>query len=115
MSVWGWLTIIGSSVVPAFIIILLAIRASAATKGTKLRATGMAAQATVLEVQPTSTEIGNELVVVLTLEVDPPAGSPYEVQIKAAVHPVNIPRIQPNQKVPVKIDPDDPEHVALDI
>ncbi len=116
MPDWFLYLVVVFSVTVTLIVIVLMVRMyreMARTK--KLLATGTPAEATVLEVRPTGVEVNNEFGMQLTLEVSPPSGSPYKVHVKAYVSPVHMPRVQPNQKVSVKIDPQDPEHVALDL
>ena len=116
MPDWFLFLVVGFSITVTLIVIVLVagvFRERGRTK--KLLATGTPAEATVLEVRPTGVQVNNEFGVQLALEVSPPSGSPYKVQLKAYVSPVHMPRVQPNQKVPVKIDPEDPEHVALDL
>ena len=72
---------------------------------------GESATATVLAPPRPSGEANARLS--LRLEVHPAEGAPYEVECAiAAVHPGREPKA--GDFLPVMIDPDDPEHVAVD-
>jgi len=81
----------------------------------QLRMTGISSVAQVVGVQPTGTMINMMPVIILTLQVTSPSGSAYPVTIQAPVHQVHMPRIQPGQNVPVRIDPNNPAFVVLDL
>lgn len=86
------------------------------TKANVLRSSGIAAQATVVAVQPTGKMMNYSPVVGMTLDVTPPqGGDTYQVQIEQLVAQVNIPRVQPGATVPVKLNPSNPNDLVLDI
>lgn len=85
------------------------------TEMNQIRTSGNPGQATVLKVQATGTMINNMPLVGLTLKVHGTTGSPYEVQLQTPLPQIHIPRVQPNSTIPVKIDPNDPNKIALDL
>jgi hypothetical protein len=50
----------------------------------------------------------------LGLQVTPPGGAPYHVDIKALIPRIYAPMILPGARVGVQIDPNDPQKVSLD-
>jgi Short C-terminal domain len=68
--------------------------------------TGVAAQATVVDVSDTGTTINDDPRVELTLNVTPEGGEPFELKRKLLVSRVNIPRA--GERLTVFFDPDDP-------
>ena len=80
-----------------------------------IRDIGVAARATVLDIWDTGIRINDDLVVGFRLEVWPAGGDTYEVETRAVVPILFVPQIQPGAVVPVKVDPADPQRVALDM
>jgi hypothetical protein len=76
---------------------------------------GIPAQAKIVSVQQTGVMVNYQPQIAFTLEVQPPNGAPYQAQTKAVIPMVNIPQLQPGTEVPVKIDPNNPTKVALNI
>ena len=119
--------IVGASFLLTIIIIVIVMRKiSPVVKSAKYMMQGMAemnqlktsgnpGQAKVLKLQATGTMINNMPLVGLTLEVHPSGGSAYEVQLQTPIPQIHIPRVQPNSTIPVKIDPNDPNKIALDL
>ena len=94
----------------------IANRMSGVSDARLLQRTGVAAQATVTEIWDTGITVNNDPVVRLRLLVQPPAGNEYQAEIpKSLVSRVHIPQFQPGARVSVRIDPNDPAHVALDV
>lgn len=81
----------------------------------QLLATGISADAKVLNVRPTNTMVNNMPVIEVTLEIQPKFGNVYQVIIKSVIHQIHIPRVQPMANVPVKIDPNNPNNVVLNL
>ncbi len=80
-----------------------------------VRANGLSATATVLEIWETGVRVNGNPVVGFLLEVRAEGLAPYEAKTKALISILAIPRIQPGAVLPVKYDPADPTRVALDI
>ena len=80
-----------------------------------IRETGFAASARVLEIWETGVRVNDNPVVGFRLEVMLEDGSAYEAVTKNVVSILHIPQIQPGAVLPVKVDPEDPSRVALDI
>lgn len=76
--------------------------------------TGMPGKAKVLLLAETGVTINNAPQVLLTLEVTPDSTRrPYQVQTKQVISIVHIPQFQPGAKLLVRIDPNDPNQVAI--
>ncbi len=83
----------------------------------KLRATGLPGNATVLSIGESSegtVTVNDQPLLSLTLEITDGFGSPYVVAFETIVPRYAVPQIQPGQTVPVKIDPNDRQRVAVD-
>ena len=76
---------------------------------------GIPAQAKILNIQQTGVMLNNQPQVAFDLEVYQPGRGPYRAQAKAVIPIVNIPQYQPGVEVPVKVDPNNPAQVVLDI
>lgn len=81
----------------------------------RIRAGGIAAIATVIDIWDTGMTLNDDPVVGFNLSVQPPDGEPYAAQTKGLVSRLHIPRIQPGAVLPVAIDPADRSRVALAI
>jgi hypothetical protein len=79
----------------------------------QLLATGMDAQAQVQSVQQTGTFVNMAPEVVVSLLVAVAGGQPYPVQLRTVVQMVNLPRLQPGQVIPVKVDRGNAQNVAM--
>lgn len=76
--------------------------------------TGMPGKAKVLSLAETGMTVNNAPQILLTLEVTPDhTRRPYQVQTKQIVSIVHIPQFQPGAKLLVRIDPNDPNQVAI--
>ena len=80
-----------------------------------IRETGIPASATILEIWDTGVKYNDDPVVGFRLLVTPKAGSPYQAEAKNVISIVHLSQFQPGAIVPVRVDPDDPKLVALDI
>ena len=80
-----------------------------------VRETGISASALVLEIWDTGVRLNDNPVVGFRLEVTLEDGTTYEATTKNVVSIVHIPQVQPGAVLPVKVDPNDPSLVALDI
>jgi hypothetical protein len=84
----------------------------------KLRATGLPGRAKVLSLGGPSgggtVTINDQPLLSLTLEVEDGFGDPYVVAFETVVPRYAVPRVQPGETVPVKIDPNDRQRVAVD-
>jgi hypothetical protein len=76
---------------------------------------GIPAQAKIVSVRQTGVMLNNQPQIAFELEVQPPGGTPYQVQAKAVIPMIHIPQFQPGAEVPVKIHPSDPTQVVMDI
>ena len=80
-----------------------------------LQTRGLAAEAKILKIWDAGVRVNDDPVVGFLLEVYPPDGESYEAQTKGPISIVHMPRFQPGAVVPVRIDPQNPARVALDI
>lgn len=84
----------------------------------KLRAVGRPGRATVLSLGGPSgggtVTVNDQPLLSLTLEVDDGFSSPYVVAFETVVPRYAVAHIQPGETVPVKVDPNDRQRVAVD-
>jgi hypothetical protein len=81
-----------------------------------LHASGVAAEAEVLSLWDTGITVNHDPVIGLRVEVRPVDGPPYQATIaKSLVSRLDVPRFQPGQVVPVRVDPRNPARVAIDV
>lgn len=80
-----------------------------------LQQIGTPAEATIVEIWDTGVSINDDPVVGFLLEVRPEGREAYRAKTKLLVSKVHIPQFQPGRVVPVRVDPNDPNHVALDV
>jgi hypothetical protein len=83
----------------------------------RLSATGLPGRAKVLSVGESAegiVTINDQPLLTLTLEVEGAFGGPYVVSFETVVPRYAVPRVQPGETVPVKIDPNDRQRVAVD-
>jgi hypothetical protein len=76
--------------------------------------TGMPGKAKVLGLAETGMTVNNSPQVLLTLEVTPDhTRRPYQVQTKQIISILHIPQFQPGARLLVRVDPNDPNQVAI--
>ncbi len=80
-----------------------------------IRDSGFPASAKVLEIWDTGVRLNDNPVVGFRLLVTLDDGSSYEAETKSVVSVVHIPQVQPGAVLPVKVDPENHQLVALDI
>ena len=76
-------------------------------------ASGIMAQATVLKSWQTGAMVNYNPQIGLKLQIQPPQGQPYQVETKAVVPQLKLAMLQEGSLIPVRIDPNDPNRVAL--
>ena len=81
----------------------------------EVRANGLPATATVLQIWETGVRVNHNPVVGFLLEVHAEGLEPYQAETKALISILVIPQIQPGAVLKVKYDPTNPQRVALDI
>jgi hypothetical protein len=80
-----------------------------------LQRTGLRANATILKIWDTGMTVNDDPVIGLQVEVKPDGRPPYVATIdRALISRVDIPQFQPERVIPVRVDPKDPQHVAID-
>jgi hypothetical protein len=79
-----------------------------------LLTTGTPGTATIKNLQDTGTLVNFNPQVILDLEVTVEGKDPYTTQLTTSVPQMQIPMIQPGNKVGVRVDPADPSSLAID-
>jgi hypothetical protein len=90
-------------------------RMSGVADARNLQAHGESATAKILRIWDTGMTVNEDPVVGFLLEVRREDRPVYEAQTKLRISRLDIAGIQPGTIVPVRVDPRDPAHVALDI
>ncbi len=80
----------------------------------KMRAVGKPGTATVVGIGDSRVTVNNDPVVAFTLDVTVDDGIPYRVETRQLVSRVAVGFFQPGARVPVIVDPDDPQQVVID-
>jgi energy-converting hydrogenase Eha subunit H len=90
-------------------------RMSGVAETKQLQESGVAGSATILAVWDTGITVNDDPVIAMRVEVARPDGSVYSAVIpKTLISRLDVPRFQPGSTVPVRIDPQDPLHMAVD-
>jgi succinate dehydrogenase/fumarate reductase flavoprotein subunit len=79
----------------------------------QLMATGISAEAKILQIGETGMFVNNNPAVDIVMEVYPKGQAAYRVQTRAVVSMLRLAQIQPGNIVPVKYSAEDPNKVAL--
>jgi hypothetical protein len=79
----------------------------------KLLASGVPAQARVLQLADTGVRLNDNPQVKLVLEVHPMGQPAYQVETTSFISMIKLAQVQPGQTVNVRYDPADPSKVAL--
>jgi hypothetical protein len=90
-------------------------RMSGVADAQDLQVHGESATAKILQIWDTGMTVNDDPVVGFVLEVRPADRPVYEAKTKLRISRLDIARIQPGTVVPVRVDPREPTHVALDI
>jgi hypothetical protein len=80
----------------------------------KILATGLPAQATILEVRDTGVTVNNNPQIKLILQVTPQTGMPYQAEVKLLISRLETYKYQSGMVLPVKYDPNDTSKIAID-
>jgi hypothetical protein len=79
----------------------------------QVRAVGVPAEATVVQIWDTGVTVNEDPVVGFLLEVHPDGAAPFQAKTKARISRLAIPRVQPGSRLRVLYDPKDESRVAL--
>jgi hypothetical protein len=94
----------------------VANKMSGVSEARAIQKVGEAARGTVVQVWDTGITVNNDPVIGLKLTVQRSGQEPYEAIInKSLVSRVHLPQFQPGAQVPVRVDPQDPTRVAIDV
>jgi hypothetical protein len=80
----------------------------------QIRAAGVPAEATVVQIWDTGVTVNNDPVVGFLLEVKPENQAAFQAKTKALVSRLAVPRVQPGARLRVFYDPKDTTRVAID-
>jgi hypothetical protein len=80
----------------------------------QIRATGVPADATIVQIWDTGVTVNNDPVVGFLLDVHPDSQAAFQAKTKALVSRLAVPRVQPGAKLKVFFDPKDTTRVAID-
>lgn len=80
----------------------------------QIRASGVPAEATVVQIWDTGVTVNNDPVVGFLLEVKPENQATFQAKTKALVSRLAVPRVQPGARLRVFYDPKDTTRVAID-
>jgi hypothetical protein len=89
-------------------------RMTGETEARRIRAVGIAAPATVVQIWDTGVTVNDDPVVGFLLDVKPEGQAPFQAKTKALVSRLAVPRVQPGAQLKVMYDPKDTTRVALD-
>ena len=90
-------------------------RRTGITETREVQAMGESAQATILQIVDTGMTLNNDPVVDLLLDVRRTGQSSYQARTRTPISRLDVPRFQPGAIVPVRVDPRNPNRVALDV
>ena len=91
-------------------------RMSGVAETRRLQASGVAASARIVEIWDTGITVNQDPVIGMKVEVTRVDGSTYSATIpKSLISRLDVPRFQPGSVVDVRIDPQDPAKVGLDV
>jgi hypothetical protein len=94
----------------------IADRMSGVSEAKRLQETGTPATAHILKIWDTGITVNDDPVIGLEVEIAREDGSLYTATIpKSLVSRLDIPQFQPGLPVSVRIDPQDPAKVAIDV
>jgi hypothetical protein len=92
----------------------IADRFSGEREAKQIRAVGLPAEATVVQIWDTGVTINDDPVVGFLLDVRPPGREGFQARTKARISRLAVPRIQPGARLRITYDPKDTSRVALD-
>src|SRR5262245_53997965 len=80
----------------------------------KIRAVGVPATATIVQIWDTGVTVNDDPVVGFLLDVQPGDRPAFQARTKALVSRLDVPRVQPGAQLRVMYDPKDTSRVAID-
>lgn len=111
---WYYFPMIALGFVIPIVVLVRFLKGSA--ERSRILASGIPAQATILRIWETGMRVNHQPQVGFQLHIHPQQPmQPYVTEATMIISELMIPRIQPGAVVAVKIDPADPRKVALDI
>ena len=98
-----------------FVVMYMMKLAKNKAESDQVLATGQQATATVVRLSESGTYINNQPLVNILLMVQRPGFPPYQAMVQKVISQLEIPRLQPGMTVAVKVNPADPNKVAIDL
>ena len=86
----------------------------AAAAGQRIEQAGIVAQATIENASYSGVQMNGIPYLNVQFRVEPTGGSPYEVSQHVMAYPLRLPRLQPGNSCPARVDPSDPQRVVID-
>jgi len=90
-------------------------RRTGITETREVQAMGESAQATIVEIVDTGMTLNNDPVVDFVLDVRRTGQASCQARTRTPISRLDVPRFHPGAIVPVKVDPRNPNRVALDV
>lgn len=80
----------------------------------ELRRTGIPTDAVITGIRDTGDRFNDQPQVELSVEVRPRGRAPYHAAVTMIISPVYLPQFQPGARVTVRVDPEDPQRLAVE-
>ena len=93
----------------------VADRWSGVSQAKQLHSAGQVGRAEILRIWDTGITVNDDPVVGFLLQVEQEGKEAYQAETKLRISRVQVPQFQPGAVVPVRIDPENPARVSLDI
>jgi hypothetical protein len=107
---------IGITVVVLFFVFRMMSNLGKANQATQqLLMTGVPATATILQLQDGGMRVNDNPMVNVMVEVNSAQFGKYQAVVQSIVPMIKLAQVQPGQMINVKIDPSNPQNVALDL
>ncbi len=106
-------TVVITIVTIAIIVVVFRKVSGLSAPNRELLATGESAPATIVNLWDTGTSVNDNPLVGLLLQVQPANRPAYQVQTTLLISRLAIPQYQPGSQLEVKVDPKNPQKVAI--
>jgi hypothetical protein len=104
--------VIAATVIPLALFLVPFLKRQA--QASKVLQSGMSAQAQILSAQETGTRVNDQPEIAFTLMVQVPGRPPYQAHATSIMSHMMLMRVQPGMTIPVKVDPANPQSIAVD-
>ncbi len=106
-------TVVIGVVVIAITVVILRKVAGMSNPNKDLLTTGVGGMATIVNLWDTGTTVNDNPMIGMLLEIQPASGTPYQAKTSLLISRLQIPQYQPGRKLAVRIDPRNPQRVAI--